>query len=267
MSSKNRNHNLAFGHILPSLKFLTFLLAGVSIVFAFSGEVSAQPSAAGCGALDNGSNGPFDYRTERGSGLKTVEQFHFTPNIENLIGGNSAPLGAELDYTLRAFPNHHRALMAMMRLGEKLKSPQPAKAAHSVECYFERALRFRPDDSTARMIYATFLAKYGRGPEAIKQLEIATAAAGDNAYTHYNIGLIYFDIKDYDQALAQAHRAYGLGFVQPQLRDQLKNAGKWKELESQSTNASSQSAMPGSVDAVKPAGNYMPGPNKPDTEN
>ena len=267
MSSKNRTNYLAFRHILPSLKFLTLLLACASISFSFSSEVSAQPSPAACGTINNAGNGPFDYRTERGSSLRTVEQFHFTPNVESLISGNSAPLGAELDFTLRAFPNHHRALMAMMRLGEKLKSPQPAKAAYPVECYFERALRFRPDDSTARMIYAIFLAKYGRGPEATKQLEIATAAAGDNAYTHYNIGLIYFDNKDYDQALAQAHKAYGLGFVQPKLRDQLKNAGKWKELELQSTNASSQSVIPGSLDAAKPAGNEIPDPNKPDAGN
>ena len=61
------------------------------------------------------------------------------------------------------------------------------------------------------------------------QLEAVVKTAGDNSFSHYNTGLIYFDIKDYDQALAQAHKAYGLGFLQPALRDQLKIAGKWKE--------------------------------------
>lgn len=207
------------------------LVALLNCTLAFS-----QAGPSGCGSLEN-SYGPFDYRTESGAKLKIVEEYHFTPNIQSLVSGNSASLGSELDYTLKASPNHHRALMTMMRLGEKTKSPQPVGAHYSVECYFERALRFRPDDSTARMIYATFLAKNKREPEAIQQLETAEKAAGDNAFTHYNIGRIYFDIKNYDRSLEQAHKAYALGFTQSTLRDQLKNAGKWKEPEPESAPA------------------------------
>jgi predicted Zn-dependent protease len=79
------------------------------------------------------------------------------------------------------------------------------------------------------LIYATFLVKDGRETEATKQLEVATAAATDNAFTQYNAGMIYFDMRNYDKALVQAHRAYGLGFEQPALRDQLQSAGKWSE--------------------------------------
>jgi hypothetical protein len=60
-------------------------------------------------------------------------------------------------------------------------------------------------------------------------LEAATKTAGDNPFTHYNIGRIYFDIKNYDRSLEQAHKAYGLGFSQPTLRDQLKSVGRWTE--------------------------------------
>jgi tetratricopeptide (TPR) repeat protein len=188
----------------------------------------AQTGPSGCGSLEN-SYGPFDYRADTGNKLRIVEQYHFTPNIQSLVSGNSASVGAELDYTLKASPNHHRALMAMIRLGEKLKSPQPVGAQYSVECYFERALRFKPDDSTARMIYATFLSRNGRLADATLQLEAATKTAGDNPFTHYNIGRIYFDIRNYDRSLEQAHKAYGLGFSQPTLRDQLKSVGRWTE--------------------------------------
>lgn len=188
----------------------------------------AQSNFSPCGSLDN-PYGPFDYRLQKGK-LSIVEQYHFTPNVENLVTGKSSTyVGGDLDYTLRASPNHHRALMAMMRLGEKQKTPQPQGLSYSVECYFERALRFRSDDSIARMIYATFLFKNKREAEAIKQLGLASESAGDNPFTHYNIGLIYLDLKKYDLALVQAHKTYGLGFVQPALREQLKKLGKWKE--------------------------------------
>lgn len=207
---------------------LAILRASGLVVLLTCSLAFSQTGPSGCGSLEN-SYGPFDYRTESGGKLKVVEEYHFTPNIQSLVSGNSGSLGGELDYTLKASPNHHRALMSMMRLGEKSKSPQPVGAHYSVECYFERALRFRPDDSTARMIYATFLAKNKREPEAIQQLETAEKAAGDNAFTHYNIGRIYFDIKNYDRSLEQAHKAYGLGFSQSTLRDQLKSVGRWTE--------------------------------------
>lgn len=188
----------------------------------------AQSNFSSCGSLDN-PYGPFDYRLQKGK-LNIVEQYHFTPNVESLVSGKSSTyVGGDLDYTLRASPNHHRALIAMMRLGEKLKTPQPQGLSYSVECYFERALRFRSDDSIVRMLYATYLFKNSREPEAVRQLGLASDSAGDNPFTHYNIGLIYLDIKKYDQALAQAHKAYGLGFTQAALREQLKRLGKWKE--------------------------------------
>lgn len=210
------------------LRAATRLLAVLAAAAPFSTVALAQSNFSSCGSLDN-PYGPFDYRLQK-SKLTIVEQYHFTPNVESLVSGKSSTfVGGDLDYTLRASPNHHRALMAMMRLGEKLKTPQPQGLSYSVECYFERALRFRSDDSIARMIYATYLFKNNREPEALRQLALASESAGDNPFTHYNIGLIYLDLKRYDQALAQAHKAYGLGFIQPALREQLKKQGKWKE--------------------------------------
>lgn len=207
-----------------------FLLFGLLIANLISAAAFAQVAASTCGPITvQGQFGPFDYRTDK-SKLSIVESFHFTPAVEALIRGKSTFLpGPDLSYTLGAFPNHHRALLAMMRYGEKSKSPQPQGASYPVECYFERALRFRPDDTVARMIYATYLAKNARAPESIQQLEQATASAGDNAFSHYNIGLVYFDLKDYDRALRQAHKAIGLGFQQTALRDQLQRVGKWTE--------------------------------------
>lgn len=212
------------------------LIAVFLALAPFASMALAQSNYSSCGSLEN-QYGPFDYRQQKGK-LNIVEQYHFTPNVESLVSGKSSTyVGGDLDYTLRASPNHHRALMAMMRLGEKLKTPQPQGLSYSVECYFERALRFRSDDSIVRMLYATYLFKNSREPEAVRQLGQASESAGDNPFTHYNIGLIYLDLKKYDQALAQAHRAYSLGFTQPALREQLKTLGKWKESSDNPPNA------------------------------
>lgn len=197
-------------------------------VFAAATSAVAQPSGGACGSLAN-AFGPFDYRYVRGHELQIVEGAHFTPTVEELIRGNRGNLGSDLDYTLRAFPNHHRALVSMIRYGERTKSPQPPNTRYPVECYLERAIRFQRDDVIARLLYATFLQKAGRHDEANAQLEQAEGFAGDSAFTHYNIGLVYLDGKNYQGAVRQAHRAYELGFPRTELKDRLIAAGKWKD--------------------------------------
>lgn len=188
----------------------------------------APAAAASCGPLEN-QYGPFDYVTQK-SRLGVVEQHHFTPQVEALIkGATSVSASEDIDYTLRAFPNHHRALLSLVRLAEKKRSSQPVGLGYSVECYFERALRFRPKDSTVRMIYASYLFKDQRDAQANQQLELAAVAAGGNPFTHYNIGLLYLERQNYAQALIHAHKAYAQGFPQPMLREQLQLQGKWKE--------------------------------------
>jgi tetratricopeptide (TPR) repeat protein len=201
-----------------------------------------QVSASTCGSLDN-AYGPFDYKTERAGKLQIVEQFHFTAEVEALIRGTSGTIGTDLDYTLRASPNHHRALLALSRYGERLKSPQPGGMRYSIDCYFDRAIRFRPDDTVVRALFAQHLGKVGRTGDALRQLEQAVRGAEDNAISHYNIGLVYFGLKDYDRALAQAHKAMSLGYARPELVNLLKGVNKWQDR----TEAATQPAYPPSA--------------------
>lgn len=203
----------------------------IPIIFMFfSQSILAQAIESECGPLTNG-YGPYDYRTSKGQILDTVENFHFTPKVEMLLKADTGYIGADIDYTLRAFPNHHRALMAAMRYGEKTKTEKPPNMRYTIQCYFDRAIRFRPDDAIPRMIYSMYLAKNGRTPEAIQQLDIAanSAEGKENPFTHYNLGLNYFDLKEYDKSVIQAHKAYDLGFPQPALKEMLKGVGKWTE--------------------------------------
>ncbi|MBT9458031.1 MAG: hypothetical protein IV092_07240 [Burkholderiaceae bacterium] len=217
-------------------------LASVALALSCCPQAHAQVSSAACGSLQNaaGRFGPFDYRADHfkpppGESrphahlLKLVNDAHFTAESEARLRGVSTEMGGDLSFALRAFPNHHRALLAMMRLGEKQKSAQPKGAEFPVECWFERAIRFQAEDTIVRNLYAIFLHKNNRLDEARAQLELSVRLAKDNAFTHYNAGLIYFDIKDYDKALTQAHTALQLGLRSTGLSDQLKALGKWRE--------------------------------------
>lgn len=173
--------------------------------------------------------GPYDYTDSdhRQHKLPIVEVAHFTPNIEKLVKGNTGSLGGELNYTLRAFPNHHRALTAMSKLALRDKTPKPRGATYSVLCFFERAIRFKPNDGTVRAIYSNHLLKLGKSDEALEQLKEAINLQPENPTHHYNLGLLYMQKKDYEQAKIYAKKAYEAGFPLPGLKNQLMQAGKW----------------------------------------
>jgi Flp pilus assembly protein TadD len=184
-------------------------------------------AAENCGDLKN-HFGPYDYRRDKAQ-LVPVEHNHFDAEVENLVRGKNSTLVGDIQYTLHAFPNHHRALRSVARLVGRFPGREKVPGmAYSVPCYFDRAIRFSPDDGAVRMIYAFYLAKNGKPSEAVTQLKEAEKLVGDNANLHYNLGLAYVDLKDYDNALAHAHRAYQLGFPLPGLKNKLERAGKWR---------------------------------------
>lgn len=226
----------------------------------------AQVGPEHCGSLAN-NYGPYDYRPDKyvqtpGDQVPhaekrwLVEGAHFTPRVENLIGaqsgGQNGPPGADLDYTLRAFPNNHRALVAVMRYGEKMKSQKPPGLRWDVECYFERALRFQPNDNLARMIFVRFLTKSNRRPEAIRHLDLVVKTAKDNAFTYHNAGLLYFDLQEYQEALKQEHKAIKLGLERPDLRAKLEALGKWQAPLDTSTAASAPEPSTEATAPIKP---------------
>lgn len=181
-----------------------------------------------CGPVENYQSGGDYTRPEDRQNLIVVEQYHFTPNVERLIRGESGSLGGDLDYTLLHFPNHHRALSAMARLGLRDKTGKPAGARYSIECYFDRAIRFRPDDATVRSVFGGYLLSLGQEERALEQLKEAARLAQDNATIHYNLGLLYLKMKDFPHAREAAQRAYQLGFPLPGLRNKLQAAGQWQ---------------------------------------
>lgn len=210
----------------------------VSMLFQENGHTTPQ-----CGDLTN-AFGPFDYQdpsVRQGTSppLLLVESAHFTPSVETLIKGNTTvdPIG-DLDYTLRAFPNHHRALYSISKyeLRERQKAQQrnqpyiphtsrerfPATA----ECYFDRAIRWRPNDPNVRLIYGIHLHRTGKLNEALSQYQLSEKIQPKSADLNYNMGLLYFDLKQYDLARKYAQKAYQLGYPLPGLRKKLDGVGR-----------------------------------------
>lgn len=225
---------------------------------ALASTAAGQPLASGsCGGLAN-AFGPFDYRADHfklppgdqyphAYKLNLVEIAHFTPEVEALLRGKSTHLpGPDIDYTLRAFPNHHRALIALSRLADRTKAPAPAGLPRPLECYFDRAIRFASNDAIVRLVYANFLIRRDRVPEARTHIDAALNVAGDNPFTHFNVGLSYLEAGDHAAALKQAHRAMALGFNRPDLKQRLTELGRWSDPE---PNAILPSASAGSASA------------------
>lgn len=194
----------------------------------------AQVPIKFCGELKNGF-GPFDYRKAPSLPyeINIVEGAHFTSEVEQNIKGKTGYVGGDLDYTLRAWPNHHRALASMSRQGLIEKSLQARGANYPVDCYFLRAITFAPDDGLAHAVYANHLAAHGKTEQANAEFLRAVALEPDNPVINYNAGLASMKAKQYDQALTYAKKAYGLGFPLPGLKNQLKAVGKWDDAPAQ----------------------------------
>lgn len=189
----------------------------------------AVPAANYCGKLTN-AYGPFDYRKGKSDfpqETNLVESAHFTPDVENLVAGNAGYLGGDLDYTLRAFPNHHRALASVAKLALRSKVPKDPHMHYSFTCYFERAMRFQPDDDSVYTIYGTYLLKRGDVTNATQELKRALAINPNNAAANYNLGLLYANQNNFEEARKYARKAYAQNYPVPGLKNKLVAAGKW----------------------------------------
>jgi len=191
--------------------------------------LAAATSAHGneCGELyKTGRYGPYDWKDRPNVGH--VEIAHFGPSIEALQD-TEWNLAQNIGYLLHAAPNHPRALDALVRFGEKFKSNKTPHLAYPIGCWFDRAILFRPKDTVVRVMYAQYLVKQGRKDDGLKQLEAANFNAGENGFSHYNIGLMYMKLNEYSLAAASARRARELDFPRTDLMDELIRLNRWTE--------------------------------------
>jgi tetratricopeptide (TPR) repeat protein len=206
------------------LAILLFVLLGV-----LQDPAQSQTLASNyCGQLTF-HYGPFDYRQRAEGHLTIVENAHFTPEVEAGLHGNTSYLGDDLQYTLGASPNHHRALVTLGKIAARDKTVHVAHMKYPVGCYFERAQRFAPDDGMVPAIYGGYLFAVGKKDDALNAYKRAYTMLPDDAVVNYNLGLLYAERKDYEHALPHAEKAYALGFPLPGLKKKLVAAGKWQD--------------------------------------
>lgn len=191
-----------------------------------------DPSPA-CGNFDyrhiRMAAGPADYRVASEALILLVENAHFTPEVEMLTRGKSSTIGADLAYTLRVFPTYPRALKAAAAYERKRGPAAVKEMGFSTQCWFERAVAYRSNDPIVRVVVASELIKRGQKDEAREHVKVAEDFAKDNGAISYNLGLLYFELGDYERSMSFAKQAYDLGLNLPGLRQKLTKAGKWKE--------------------------------------
>lgn len=185
-----------------------------------------------CGGLGN-AYGPFDYinPTHYRTKLRIVEINHFDAGVESLRGHARKPdqLVGDIHYTLRAFPNHHKALYTVIKY-EMSDDPRHRRPLEiTAECYFQRAMVFQPKDGKVRLLYGLYKSRKGKFDEAREHFAEAERLMPDSAEVQYNIGLVLAKNGEYDDAYGHAVKAYELGYPLPGLRNILRRAGKWKE--------------------------------------
>ena len=225
------------------MRALTIAMA-MALAMAMSmtgGQVLAQVSRQICGPLKPS---PWDYRKVK-QFYALVENAHFTPQVEGLIRGQSGSLpGPDIEYTLSVYPNHPRAILAATRLSERDQTQNRNRLPRPVECYYEMALRFAPDDAVIRMLYARFLAARQRKSEAISEVQAALQLSDGNPLTQRNAGLVYIEMKEFQRARELAYvlqRSYPNEDV---LRKALVGANEWREAPAVSEAAASAASEP-----------------------
>ncbi len=204
-----------------------------AVLFVLCADITAAAQLPyECGTLTN-HYGPFDYTDPQMVQVKlpVVERHHFNRDVAQAKRGMTALYpGTDLDYTLRAFPNHHGALYAMMLYTTRYPvGRRPQGLNYPPFCYFERAVTFAPDDATSRLVYGLYLNKIGQTEKALEQYESAVNISPDYAEAHYNYGLILLEHGRPEKALEHAQRAYEIGFPLDGLKNKLRQAGVWRD--------------------------------------
>jgi len=218
-----------------------FAVLVVCLMTVVAMSVSAQGKAPWVGKTLNGQpcrggqlpTGPFDYlqrdrSAEVAEVLHLAERDHFDKGVETLTKGMSTtPLG-DIDYVLKVFPNHHRALNSAMQFSlRRKKHPAEAKGLPA-ECYLQRAIKFSPDDGVPYRLYGYYLHRKNRYAEALKVNEQALRFYPKDVMLNYNTGLILVELKKYDRAMELARPLYDAGLTLPGLKDKLIAARKWE---------------------------------------
>lgn len=214
-----------------------------------------------CSADANyGQFGPYNYYKPPKGALQLVESAHMRAVIaRDRHRGNWCAYYGNLDYTLRAFPNHPEALVLMAEYldvrspcsnnnalpSSKGKSPLELAAAiesgawreRTADYYFQKAIAYKPKDSPksivnnpeTHVLYGKYLYAHKRPEEALTQFKDTIKHDPRSAEAHYYLGLILFEKNDTEAAKQHFQTGYKIGQPPIELKQKLISIGQWRE--------------------------------------
>ncbi len=180
-----------------------------------------------------------DYYKSAGTELlRSVETYHVGPAADKLRIRQYESASGDIAFTLRYFPNHPQGLLQMMQLCEQWKFSAQCNFA-MVSDVFANAIAINPNVAAPYVAQGIYLYREKRLQAAIASFEEALTVDANSLNAHYNLGLAYFDTKQFELANVHAQRAYQLGAPVPGLRDKLTRVGQWKPIDTTMPDAAS----------------------------
>jgi tetratricopeptide (TPR) repeat protein len=153
---------------------------------------------------------------------------------------------SDLEFILRYFPNHPQALAMMADICDvQWKDPRC-----DTNGWFQKAIERNPGAAQTWLVYGIHLQYINQPSAAIDSYKKSIELNPSSANAHYNLGLAYFDNRQFELANRQAQLAALLGMSLPGLRDKLTRTGKWKMLD-QDELRREIAAVPSGVGAPK----------------
>lgn len=237
-----RTAERSFMKYLLILLMATTGLAAASICVGQDSATVSEEMLESCGPLREvaTAEGRLDYRLKDTSpvvkkGVQDLNRYHTQLAADELRQGSlHLSVIQNLDFSLRHSPNHHWALQLLIqydRAGGKFGSYPPP------ECAFLWARQHAPDDYTVWFLGGYYYWSRKQYKNAEYWYQRALMLEPNLADGHYNLGLLYIDMAEYDKALKHAHSAYALGYPLPGLKQKLQRLGKWREPEPDKTSA------------------------------
>ena len=169
----------------------------------------------------------FDYYAPRTKGeditrLKNVEGYHLGPAQEKMAKRLYLYAMQELGFILGYYPNHPQALSLLSKLCDLWRDPKC-----DADGAFQRAVKRNPDAAHTYLLHGVHLHRKRQLNEAVKAYRRAVELQPNSGDAHYNLGLAYADLKQFDLANRHAQTSYKLGDYPPGLRRKLEQAGGW----------------------------------------
>ena len=177
--------------------------------------------------------------------LGNVEAYHLEQGDQKFRAGSYDAALGEFEFILGEYPNHPRALLLLAEMCTKWKSHRC-----DVDGLFERAVEVNPRVAGTYVVRGLYYHRTGRLVNAIASYNRALELDPNSLNANYNLGLAYFDQKEYARANEAAQRAYANGAPLPGLRNKLQSVGAWHSLDAAAPTSGNEAP---SVAAPTPA--------------